>query len=124
MDSREQERQVTPTGQDGQWLTKAWVGVALVPAFFFIAFAVGEWLYSMLGHQPGSGDAPLWVVLVTTVLILAVAVAPCLVAVHYGRRAVRAGDPRGRVPLVLAWLLAAGLVVLTVVSEVGNLVRQ
>ena len=124
MDSRERERHDTPTEQDGQWLTRAWVGVALVPAFFFIAFAVGEGLYSMLGHQPGSGDAPLWVVIVTSVLILAVAIAPCVVAVHYGRRAVRAGDSRGRVPLVVAWVLAAGLVVLTVVSEVGDLLRQ
>ena len=124
MKSQQQDDRVTPTGQDRRMLTRAWVGVATIPVFFGIALAVGEGLYSMWGYEPGSGSAPLWVVIATTVLVLAVAVAPCLVAAHFGQRAVREGDPRGRVPLVVAWLLAAGLVVLTVVSEVGNLLRQ
>ena len=74
--------------------------------FFGIALAVGEGLDSMSGYEPGSGSGPLRAVIATTVLVLAVAVAPCLVAAHFGQRAVREGDRRGRVPLVVAWLLA------------------
>lgn len=98
--------------------------MALTPVFFVIAFAVGEGAYAVLGYAPENADAPLWVVLVTSALVLLVLAVPCVAAVVYGRRCIRAGDRRGVAPLVIASLAWLGALVLTVVSEVGNAVRR
>lgn len=106
------------------WLSRAWLGVALTPVFFFVAFAVGEGAYAMLGYAPENADAPVWVVLVTSVLVLLVLAIPCAAAVIYGRRLLKDADRRGLPPLVIASLAWAGALVLTVVSEVGNALRR
>ncbi|GAA2151342.1 hypothetical protein FHX52_0504 [Humibacillus xanthopallidus] len=124
MSSSKQEQPLVPTGQQTPWLTRAWIGVALVPVFFFVAFAVGEGLYSMLGYEAGTAEAPGWTIAVVSAVTLAVVVVPCFFAIHYGRRAMKAGDLRGRVPLIIGWVVAAGWFVLTVVSEVGDFVRR
>ena len=124
MSSSKQEQPLVPTDQQTPWLTRAWIGVALMPVFFFVAMAVGEGLYSMLGYQAGTGDSPAWVVAIVSLLVIAVVVTPCVIAIHYGRRAMKAGDLRGRVPLIIGWVVAAGWVVMTVVSEVGDFVRR
>jgi hypothetical protein len=54
------------------------VGVALVPVFFVLAFAVGEAAYAVLGYRPENADAPLWVDLVTGVVATAVCLVPCV----------------------------------------------
>ena len=105
------------------WLSRAWLGVALVPVFFFLAFAVGEAAYAVLGYRPENADAPLWVVLATSALVLVVVLIPCAVAVLYGRRAMTAGDRRGVLPLAIGSVAGVGAVLLTVVSEVGNALR-
>jgi hypothetical protein len=94
----------------------AWVSVALIPIFFFLALAAGEGLYSLLGYDPGSDEAPLRVDLLCGSLALVLFVAPCVAAVLHGRRAHRAGERRAMLPLVIG--AAAGLyfVVLTVVT--------
>ncbi|KQX66292.1 hypothetical protein [Angustibacter sp. Root456] len=106
------------------WLVRAWLGVALAPVFFMLAFAVGEGAYAVLGYAPENADAPTWVVVVTSLLVLLVLGIPCAASVIYGLRCVRAGDRRGLAPLVIASLVWAGAVVLTVVSEVGNALRR
>ena len=117
------DRPGTAPAEAGSWLARAWLGVALIPVSFFVAFAVGEGAYAVLGYQPENADAPLWVVVVTSVLVLLVVIAPCATAVHYGRRAMTVDRRRGVVPLAIGWLVGAGAVVLTVVSEVGNALR-
>lgn len=124
MSSSQQEQPVAPTGQHSPWLTRAWIAVGLVPVFFFIAFAVGEGLYSMLGYESGTGDAPTGTIVLVSAIVLAVVVAPCVMAIRYGRRALNAGDLGGRVPLIIGWVAAAGLVILTVVSEAGDILRR
>jgi hypothetical protein len=47
-----------------------------------------------------------------------------VLAVHYGRRAMRLGEPRGRYPVVAAVLLAGGFVLLNLVSAVGVLLLE
>jgi uncharacterized integral membrane protein len=121
--SSSKQQPVVPTNQQTPWLTRAWVGVVLVPVFLFFAFAVGEGLYSMFGYDAGTTDAPLWVVVLVSLLVIAVIAIPCALAIHYGQRAVRAGDHRGRIPLVIGWVVGLGAVALTIVSEVGNVLR-
>ena len=107
----------------GTWLARAWLGVALVPVFFILAFAVGEAAYAVLGYRPENADAPPWAVVVTSALVLLVVLIPCAAAAYCGRQAMTAGDRRGLLPLVIGSVAGAGAVVLTVVSEVGNALR-
>lgn len=107
-----------PSGA-GVWVHRAWIAVALIPVFFMVAFAVGYALYDLMGYQPENDDAPFWVDLVCTVLILALALVPCVGAAYFGRRAHRVGDRRGRVPLGLGALAGLGLTIISFVTLVG-----
>lgn len=109
---------------DGPWLGRAWGAVVSVPAFFLIAFAVGEGMYALLGYKPENADAPIWVVVVAVVPTLLVTLIPCVAAMVCGRRATNGGDRRGVVPLVVGAIAGLGMLVLTIVSEVGDIVRR
>ena len=85
-----------------------------------IDVAVGEGLATALGHPPGGDEAASWwVMLVAGVPALLVFVLPAVVAVHFARRADRAGDRRGRLPATIAVVVAAGFVLLNLASAVG-----
>jgi hypothetical protein len=104
------------TSSQANLAARAWTGVALIPVFFFVGFAVGEMLYAILGYKPENDDAPLWVELVTSLAVLAVTLVPCIGAVVYGRRANQAGRPSARAPMVIGALAGAALVVLTALN--------
>lgn len=108
----------------GRWLGRAWTAVVLVPVFFFIGFAVGEGMYALMGYEPANADAPVWVVLVALTPAIVLVLIPCAAAVVFGRRATKGGDRRGMVPLVIGVIAGVGLLVLTIVSEVGDIVRR
>lgn len=125
MSNRQLDQSPRPTGRDLEpWLQRAWVGVAAVPLFFMIAFAVGEGTYAVMGYQPENADAPIWAVVVASALVLAVVLVPCVSAVYCGRRAIKRGDHRGRYPAALGAIAGIGLITLTIVSEVGDAVRR
>lgn len=107
----------------GRWLRRAWTAIALVPVFFLIAFALGEVLYNLLGYQPENADAPVWALLVVDIPVLLVVLIPCAAAVLFGRHSSQMGDRRGRLPLIIGMAAGVGWLVLTIVSEVGNIVR-
>jgi hypothetical protein len=95
-------------------LTYAWLSVVLTPGFFILAFVVGEGLFSLLGYDPGIGEAPLWAVLVAAVPAVLIVLAPCVAAVVFGQIAVRAGRRSGVVPLTIAavvglWMLGTNV---------------
>lgn len=103
-------------------LTRGWIAVALVPVFFILAFAAGEGLLAALGY-PG-GNAPAWATVVSDMGALVVVLLPCLAAVWFGRRARREGERRGLVPAVIGTLIGLGWLVLTVITEVNDLVLR
>ena len=105
-----------PSRPNALW--RAWFGVALIPIGLITAFAVGEALYAAFGHDAGTG--PWWVELVVTVGVLAVCLAPCVLATASGRQA---GRP-GRIPAGIGFLAGLALVVLTLITEIGDLVRR
>lgn len=87
-----------------------WSLLGFVPSFFG-AFLVGEGLISLLGYPVGGAEqAPWWAALAATLPALLVFVLPATFAVRFGRRAVRLGDARGRVPMVVALVVALGFV--------------
>ena len=98
-------------------LTSAWLSVALAPVCFFLAFAAGQGVYAVTGHDPSTGASPpLWADLAAGIPSLAILLTPCVAGVVHGRRAMRAGVRAGLVPAVLAALIGVAAVVLTVVN--------
>lgn len=83
---------------------------------------MGEGVTSLLGYPAGSA-APTWDTVVTDVAATVTVLLPCLAAVLYGRPAYKAGDRRGVLPAVLGTAAGLGWRILTIVSEVGNLLR-
>jgi hypothetical protein len=100
-------------------LARAWISIALVPVFFFLAFAVGEGLIAALGYP--DGDGPIWTTLVSAIAATVVVLLPCLAAAWFGTRAHRARDRRGLVPAALGAVIGLGWLVLTIVTEVNDL---
>ena len=106
-----------PTGHDqGTNLRRAWVAVALIPVAFFLAFAVGEGLYALLGYKPEDATEPLWVALVAGVPAVALFLAPCVAAVRYGNRARSEGNRGAFMPVVIGAGLGLWMLVTNIVS--------
>jgi hypothetical protein len=94
-------------------LHKAWIAVGLLPVAFVLAMVVGEGLISALGYQSGSQQpVPAGPALLASVPALLILIAPGLAAVHYGRRAYRAGRPDANLP---AWI--GGVATVVVVTQ-------
>ena len=93
-------------------LVRAWVALALVPLAFIAAFVLAEVLYAATGHDPSSETPPHWADAVALIPAGLVFVAPCVVAVVSGLRAVTAGRRAGYVPASIAVLVALGYTVL------------
>ena len=58
----------------------------------------------------------------TTVIV--VVLIPSAAAVLFGRQAKMAGDRRGAFPLVIGVIAGIGLLALTIISEVGDILRR
>ena len=99
---------------------RAWVAVALIPLFFFLAFALAQGLYTVMGYLPENDDAPLWVDMVCTVPSIAIFLVPCTAAVLYGWRANRVHDGRGIGALVIGLLAGLGFAVMSIVTIVAS----
>ncbi len=96
-------------------LARAWISIALVPAFFVVAFAAAQVIYAQTGYDPSAGaNPPLWADLAAGLPALAILLVPCVAGVFYGVRAIRAGVRAGLVPAVLAALLGVGAGLLVV----------
>lgn len=93
-----------------------WSLLGFVPSFM-LAFLIGEGLISALGYPVGGEEtAPWWAILIATTPALVAFVLPAVAAVYFGRRAMRLGDDRGRLPMVVAVVVAAGFVFLNGLS--------
>jgi hypothetical protein len=78
-----------------------------------LAFIIGEGLISALGYPSGTEEqAPWWAALIAVTPALITFVLPAVAAVYFGRRAIRLGDVRGRFPMIMALVVAAGFVLL------------
>lgn len=90
---------------------RAWLSLLLFPVSLLGAFLVGEGLVDLLGYPSGGAESPpLWAVLVAAPPALLVFVVPGVLAVRFGRTAVRLGRPDGRVPAIIGAVIALGFV--------------
>lgn len=106
----------------GKYVKFAWLSLIGYVLSFALSFTVGEGLASMLGegagHPSGSGY-PGWVIALSAAAALLVFAVPGFVAWWFGRKAVRAGDPRGRIPGWLGLGIAFGFAVMNVVALIA-----
>ncbi len=94
MGDRRLDQAPGPTSRGaGPWLARAWVAVALIPVFFVIGFAVGEGVYALMGYRPENADAPVWAVVLASMVILVVVETPCVAAAYSGRRTRTSAPP-------------------------------
>ena len=96
----------------------AWVAVASTPVTFFLAFALGEGVYALLGYQPEDANEPWWVALVAGVPAIALFLVPCVAAVWFGNRARVQGRRAALLPMAVGAVLGLWMVVMNVVSLV------
>jgi uncharacterized membrane protein len=103
-------------------LRTAWVAVALLPVALVLAMVVGEGLISALGYQSGGEEpVPVGPALLAGVPALLILIAPGVAAVHYGRRAYRAGRRDANVP---AWIGGVAAVVMVAQNFLAFLVGR
>ena len=62
--------------QASRAITRAWIGVALIPVFLILSIFVGYMGYALFGYKPEDNDQPLWVDIVVGIPTLAVFLAP------------------------------------------------
>ncbi|OLP48805.1 hypothetical protein BJM39_31385 [Salmonella enterica subsp. enterica serovar Javiana] len=97
-------------------LSRAWLAVASIPIVFFLAFALGEGLYALLGYQPEDATEPWWVALAAGVPAIALFLVPCVAAVWFGNRARTQGRRVAVLPMAVGAVLGLWMVVMNVVS--------
>lgn len=106
-------------------LSRAWWSLLGFVVTFPLAFGIGEGIASALGHPSGGSErAEWWVMVLAAVPALVVFVLPAVAAVHYGRRAMRLGEARGRRPAIVGVVVAGGFVLLNLVSAIGVLLLE
>lgn len=109
------------SGRSGRIAT-AWLILAWLPVSLVLAFIAGEGLVSALGYPVG-GSNPAWVSIVTDAVTCAIAVLPCVLAAVVAWRDHRAQVDGALRPFVVAITLGLALVVITLVSLIGDLTR-
>lgn len=92
----------------------AWLSLLLYPVTCVAAFVVGEGLLTLVAED--EQNPALWEVLVSATPALLVFVIPGVLAVVLGRRAVRLGEPQGKVPALVGAAIAVAFVGLNLFS--------
>lgn len=103
----------------GRCVRYAWLSLLGYVLSFAVSFALGGELASSLGGRfgdPAASTYPMWVIAVSVIASLIVFAIPGFLAWHFGRKAAKAGDTRGRLPGWLGLGIAFGFAVMNVVA--------
>lgn len=95
---------------------RAWLSLLLYPLTFAAAFAIGEGLVTLLTNEDPPPDPELWQILVSVTPALLVFVIPGILAVTFGRKAMRLGRKGGWVPALIGATIGAGFVGINVLA--------
>ena len=113
-----------PKSQEGNKadasVLRAWLSLAFYPVSFVAAFVVGEGLLSWYGYSDDL-TVPVWIAAAAAGPALIVFSVPGILSVHFGRQAMRRGDPRGHAPAVVGAAIALGFIALNVLSGIAQI---
>jgi hypothetical protein len=103
----------SPAARDERDVRLAWVGLLSLPLFLILAFVLGSGIGTAMGVEEGAtASAGVALVLILTVLVLPAV--PTGLAWLFANRARDRGDPRGKVPAVVATVFAGAFVVVNI----------
>ena len=103
-------------------LRNAWIAVALIPVAFVVATVLGEVVIGALGYPAGGQTPPLGLLAAVGIPATLLLIAPGVIAGIYGRRARRAGEPRGLLPGVIGIAVAAIFLLQSILGFIGSFV--
>jgi hypothetical protein len=86
---------------------RAWWSFALFIPSLVAAFITGEGLLAAMGHS-GDQSPPAATALMAGLPAILVFALPTLLVWHFGDRAERRGHPEGRIPVIVAFVIAGG----------------
>lgn len=102
-------------------VVRAWVSLVFYPLSFVTAFVVGEGLLSWYGYSD-TQPTPFWIAIAAAGPALVVFSVPGILAVRFGRQAVRQGNPDGQTPATVGAVIAIAMVSLNVLSGIAQAV--
>lgn len=106
-----------------QPIIAAWVGVALLLPALALGMLAGEGLMSWLGYGGlDAKDLPAWALLLTATTVTVIVWLPAVVAMTYGLRARRNGNPNGLIPVVIGMVVGLGFLLTNLIGFVGQIV--
>jgi hypothetical protein len=111
--------QVDQKPSDRHPLRRAWISIAWIPVALFLGSILSEQVYRLMGYEP-MATVPLWLDLVGWIPTLSVFFIPCAASVLYAREAIRTGDHRGRVPLLIGCLVGIGFLAVAIQAVVSS----
>lgn len=87
---------------------KAWIFLALTPIAFGAGIAISEWIYSSLGYEVGTTNAPIRVKLLMILVSFVIIFSLPAISIIFSRRAISEGDLKAKAPYLIAVIFIAG----------------
>lgn len=82
---------------------RSWIALACTALTLPIGIAAGSLMVAQMGYDPNNLEAlPAGIALLTGSVTMAITLVAPLIAFFLGRKAMRAGDARGQVPMLIA----------------------
>jgi len=111
----------TSDARSGRGTRRTWIAAAFIPVGFVASMVVGEGLFALQGYDSADEDAPAGAIALAGGAGTLVFLIPCLVVWLSGRRAIAAGEPQAKVPVILAAALAITFLLLNLLGVVGRI---
>jgi len=87
---------------------KAWIFLAVTPIALGVGIAISEWLYSSLGYEVGTTNAPLRIKLLMILISFTIILSMPAISIIFSRRAISEDDAKAKTPYLIALLFIVG----------------
>ena len=87
---------------------KAWVFLAVTPILLVIGIAISEWIYTSLGYEVGTTDAPIRVKLLMILVSFPIIFSMPSISLIFSRRAISESDLKAKAPYFIALIFIIG----------------
>lgn len=81
---------------------RAWIFLAVTPIALIVGIVIAEWLYSSLGYEVGTTNAPIRIKILMILVSFAIIFSMPAISIIFSRRAISEGDAKAKTPYWLA----------------------